>query len=167
MLDTEIRALVDRRRIEDVVTRLFVFTDRLDWTNLIEKCLADDVLFDMSSLTGETPTRLPAKEVADKWEAGLRPLKAVHHQMGNLLVTISDSRAVATCYATATHYLPSEGEESTKTFFGGYELGLVRTIRGWRIDSFHYASKFVVGNLEIWEQARHVIARCTEIRQEY
>ncbi|MGD1061398.1 MAG: nuclear transport factor 2 family protein [Methanomassiliicoccales archaeon] len=167
MLDTEIRALVDRRRIEDVVTRLFVFTDRLDWENLLDKCLGDDVLFDMSSLTGEAARRMPAKEIAAAWETGLRPLKAVHHQMGNLLVTMSDNRAVATCYTTATHYLPSGSRENTKTFFGCYELGMARTVRGWRIDSYRYHSKFVVGNLDLGENARHVIASYTEIQQEY
>jgi len=167
MQDTEIRALIDRRRIEDVVTRLFVFADRLDWTSLLEKVFAEDVLFDMSSLTGEPAKRVPAKEITDGWEKGLRPLRAVHHQTGNLLVTIADSRASASCYATATHFLPNAEGEGTKTFFGTYDLGLHRTIKGWRIDSFRYNSKFVVGNIDQGEEARHVIARYTEIRQEY
>ncbi|MDD1770240.1 MAG: nuclear transport factor 2 family protein [Methanomassiliicoccales archaeon] len=149
MNDSEAEALVDRRRIEDVVTRLFVFTDRLDWENVLDKCFDADVLFDMSSLSGEGARRMPAKEITGGWEKGLRPLKAVHHQMGNLLVTISGVHATATCYATATHYLPTAKGESTKTFYGSYELGLARTVRGWRIDSLRYISKFVIGNLEL------------------
>ncbi|MDD1770613.1 MAG: nuclear transport factor 2 family protein [Methanomassiliicoccales archaeon] len=146
MNDSEAQALVERRRIEDVVTRLFVFTDRLDWENVLDKCFDAEVLFDMSSLNGEGARKVSAKEITDGWEVGLRPLKAVHHQMGNLLVTLSGVHATATCYATATHYLPSGKGESTKTFYGSYELGLARTIRGWHVDSLRYLSKFVTGN---------------------
>jgi hypothetical protein len=148
MLDTEIRALVDRQ-------------------GLIDKRFDEEVLFDIGPLTGEGPTKIPPNEIANLWEAALRPLKAVHHQMGNLLVTISDDRAMATCHATATHYLPGEGDGDTRTSFGTYEIGLVRTIRGWRIDYFRYLSKFVTGNLKLGEAPRHVIARYTEVRQEY
>ena len=150
MNDNEIRTYVDRQRIEDVVTRLFLLTDKLDWVNLREKCLDEEVIFDMSSLTGEAVRKVPAKEITDGWEAGLRPLESVHHQMGNLLISFtSGDHAIATCYATAIHYLPNEKGGSTRTYVGSYELGMARTVHGWRIESFKYISKFVMGNLEL------------------
>ncbi len=148
-MDKELGRLIERQELEDLVTRLFVLTDNLDWRRMLDEILGKEVYFDMHSLTGEEPRELPANAITDEWEKGLRPMKAVHHQMGNLIVTVSGERAMAMCYATATHYLPTQGKEGTRTFAGSYEIGLAKTPRGWRVDSFRYLSKFVVGNLDL------------------
>jgi len=148
-MDKELGKLIERHEVEDLVTKLFILTDSLDWKRMLDEILGKEVYFDMRSLTGEEPRELTAKEITDAWEKGLRPMKAVHHQMGNLTVTVSGERAMATCYATATHFLPTKGAESTRTFAGSYEIGVAKTLRGWRIDSFRYLSRFVLGNLNL------------------
>ncbi len=94
LTDKELTKLIERREVEDVVTKLFVITDNLDWKRMLDEILGKEVYFDMRSLTGEEPRELSAKQITDAWEAGLRPLKAVNHLMGNLMVTVSGERAM-------------------------------------------------------------------------
>ena len=96
-MDKELGKLIERQEVEDLVTKLFVLTDSLDWKRMLDEILGKEVYFDMRSLKGEEPRELTAKEITDAWEKGLRPMKAVHHQMGNLIVTVSGERAMATC----------------------------------------------------------------------
>jgi hypothetical protein len=140
--------LIDRQRVEDVVTRLFVHTDERDWPKVIE-CFADEVLFDMKSMTGEEAKRLPAADIAQAWSVGLAPLEAVHHQVGNFLTRVEGATATSSCYGIASHFLPNKTGQNTRVFVGNYEFGLTRDDERWRIDRFKFNLKYVDGNLEL------------------
>jgi hypothetical protein len=145
----DLQELIDREAVRETAIRLFVSTDRRDWT-AVQDCFAPDVHFDMSSLTGEEPRTLPARDIVAAWETGLAPLEAVHHQVGNLLVDFPDEGgAHVTCHGIALHYLPNRSGENTRTFVGTYELHLDRDGGLWRIDRFRFRVKYVEGNLEL------------------
>ncbi len=78
------------------VNALFVATDERDWQK-VRECFASQVRFDVSSMTGEEPATLAAEDIVDAWEAGLRPLKAVHHQVGVYRVELKGAEADARC----------------------------------------------------------------------
>ncbi len=48
--DDDVRGLVEKGKIADVITTLFVATDAREWER-VRGCLAAQVTFDMSSLT--------------------------------------------------------------------------------------------------------------------
>jgi len=52
-------ALADRQEIVDAITSLFIATDEKNWPAALA-CFADQVLFDMSSLTGSPAAATPA-----------------------------------------------------------------------------------------------------------
>lgn len=90
----------------------------------------------MNSLTGREPVSLSPQEIADSWEEGLRPIKAVHHQAGNYRVHIDGDDAQAFCYGIAfrlctkislRHRLPNNGraEKNQVGGFKGYLAGLL------------------------------------------
>ena len=144
--------LLEKEAIIETITRLFVSTDGRDW-EAVHDCLADRVMFDMSSLGGAEAAVTDATTIVEGWEKGLRALKAIHHQAGNFLVELDGDRATAFCYAIASHYLPNASGQNTRVFVGSYDLGLRKMSGRWRIDAFRFNLKYIDGNRQLEEAA--------------
>ncbi|MGV3638565.1 MAG: nuclear transport factor 2 family protein [Flavobacteriales bacterium] len=140
--------LLDHYRIGELINRLFVYTDRRDWSGLLNEVFASDVHFDMSAF-GDPPSRRPASAITEGWKAGFAGLDAVHHQAGNQLITVQGERATVHADAIAMHYKASATKGATRTFVGNYSIGVVRGASGWRIDAFTYHLKFMDGNIQL------------------
>jgi len=144
----DIELLVEKQKVIEVITDLFVATDQRDWPTVLD-CFAPQVLFDMRSLTGTAPGTVAAKDIVAGWEQGLAPLKAVHHQAGNFQVRVEGSEAVAFCYALASHYLPNPFGRNTRVFVGSYDFQLTKDGARWRITMFRFNLKYIEGNPEL------------------
>jgi 3-phenylpropionate/cinnamic acid dioxygenase small subunit len=140
--------LLERARVRDVITRLFIATDERDWPGLLD-CFTDQVLFDMQSMTGQPPATVSAREIAAGWETGLKPIQAVHHQVGNFRIRISGDNAEASCYGSASHYLRNATGNNTRTFVGTYDFSLAKEGEAWKITRFKFNLKFIDGNLNL------------------
>jgi hypothetical protein len=147
-VDKELLELFDKEAIGETISRLFIGTDRRDW-EAVKACLTDEVHFDMTSLAGGTPAILAAQAIVEMWEAGLRPLEAIHHQAGNLLTEVESDRATAFCYGIASHYLSNPSGANTRTFVGSYDFSLVRLEGRWRISAFKFNLKYIDGNKDL------------------
>jgi hypothetical protein len=148
----DIQLLVEKQKVIDVITDLFVATDQRDWTT-VRNCFAPQVMFDMHSLTGTAPGMVAAKDIVSGWEQGLAPLRAVHHQAGNFKVSVEGNKAVAFCYAMASHFLPNPSGHNTRVFVGSYDFELKKEGAQWRITMFRFNLKYVEGNLELEKSA--------------
>jgi hypothetical protein len=137
--------LLDKDRIAEVVTTLFTATDARDWP-AVRACFAPSVMFDMTSLIGGTPSPTTPDQIVIGWEAGLRPITHVHHQIGNLRVTLADDHARVSCYGIAYHFRQHPSGRNTRVFVGTYDLELRRLNRSWAIELFRFTSKFIDGN---------------------
>lgn len=84
------------------------------------------------------------------WRTGFQGLDAIHHQAGNFLVDFEteENAAMVFCYAIASHYKQSAAKSKIREFVGSYELHVVLTDEGWRIDSFIYNLKYSNGSIE-------------------
>ena len=151
-MDRKLSELLEKEAVIETITRLFVSTDRRDWEG-VRDCLAGRVMFDMSSLGGAEAAVVDAATIVEGWEKGLRSLKAIHHQAGNFLVELDGDRAVAFCYAIATHYLPNASNQNTRVFVGSYDLGLKKDSGRWRIDAFRLNLKYIDGNRQLEQPA--------------
>jgi hypothetical protein len=151
-MEEPVRTLVEKDRIVDTITELFLATDRRDW-DAVKACLAPRVAFDMSSLTGAAVSTLTGEEIAKAWEVGLKPIRQVHHQAGNFRVSVREDTADAFCYGTASHYLPNPSGRNTRVFVGSYDFGLRREGGRWRIERFRFNLKYLDGNLELEKAA--------------
>jgi hypothetical protein len=147
-VNTGTDVLVEKDRIADVITRLFVFTDERDWGR-VRPCLTDRVLLDMRSIIGGEPSLVPAEDLIAGWNQGLRPIKVVHHQIGNLLIDVDGAEANAFCYGIATHYLPNPTNQNERVFVGSYNLHLREIDGEWRIDQFRFNLKYIEGNRDL------------------
>lgn len=106
---------VDMKTVEEKVAKLFIAVDSRDWA-AAGGCLAEQVLLDYSSMSGEPPALLKAGDIIDAWKTVLPGFQATHHQLGNVLSSAAQSEASLFCYGTATHYLelPSLAAERAK-----------------------------------------------------
>lgn len=148
MTDEEVvRSLVEHNRIAAVINTLFLATDARDWDR-VKGCFAPAVTFDMNSLTGGAPQQMSPGEIVSGWQAGLEPIEAVHHQVGNLAVACSGTEATASCYGIAYHYRRTSTGRNTRVFVGSYDFHLLQDGE-WRIDLFRFNLKFIDGNLEL------------------
>lgn len=137
-----------RDQIIEVVNKLFIYTDEQAWGKLQNEVFTNEIWFDMSSLGGETKTMM-AKEVCNLWQKGFEGIDAVNHLSGNHLVTINGVAADVFAYATATHYKKAAQHGNTRAFVGTYNIHLIQTQNGWRINSFKYNLKYAEGNVEL------------------
>jgi hypothetical protein len=140
---TKIRPASERVQVIEAVTRLFIATDMKDWASVRNR-FTDGVLFDMSSLDGEVATIRSGEEIAMGWKNGLNGVPALHHQVGNFIVTIGEGEARVFCYGIALHLLSKEGGGKTRTFVGSYDFQLVKTEEEWKITLMAYHSKFII-----------------------
>lgn len=140
--------LVQKDEIIDAANSLFIFTDERNWES-VKAIFSDEVLFDMTSLAGGDPIRLTPQQIVDGWDAGLKKLKALHHQIGNYRVAVRDKDADLFCYGIAFHYLPNPTSNNTRTFVGSYDLHFMKTKNGWKIDQFKFNLKYIDGNKDL------------------
>jgi hypothetical protein len=143
-----LQELSDRQLISEVVTKLFVYTDRRDWSGLLNEVFTPEVDFDMS-VFGDPRSVRAATAITDAWKVGFDGLDAVHHQAGNHLIQLQGDKATVHADAIAMHAKKSATKGSTRTFVGSYTMGLVRSANGWRVDRFVYHLKFVDGNVDL------------------
>ncbi len=139
----------EREEVIEAVTTLFVATDNRDWDAVLS-CFTDTVLF-KTGLTNWEPVMIAKERIAEAWEDGLRDLQAIHHQVGNFLVTGEPDGASVFCYGIAYHYLPERSNRNTKIFVGSYTLHLVKQAESWKVDKFSFNEKFVAGNTHLGE----------------
>ncbi|MGD8582818.1 MAG: nuclear transport factor 2 family protein, partial [Gammaproteobacteria bacterium] len=126
----ELETIVDQMKVVETINRLFVGTDNRNWA-LVRSCFAPRVMFDMSSMGAGEPGQLTPEEIVSAWDAGLKPLRSIHHQAGNYLVDVSGTKADAFCYGIASHYLPNKSNRNTRTFVGSYEFQLLKEGGCW------------------------------------
>jgi hypothetical protein len=144
----ELETIVDQMKVVETINRLFVGTDNRNWA-LVRSCFAPRVMFDMSSMGAGEPGQLTPEEIVSAWDAGLKPLRSIHHQAGNYLVDVSGTKADAFCYGIASHYLPNKSNRNTRTFVGSYEFQLLKEGGCWRIAAFKFNLKYIDGNPDL------------------
>jgi hypothetical protein len=145
---SDLPTLVAKDQIATCIHQLFLATDQRDWAK-VRACFADQVRFDMTSLAGGSPMTLTPAQITDAWHSGLEPIQKVHHQAGNLQITVGGDSATAFCYGVALHHRVTRSGSNVRWFVGSYDFGLQRTARGWVIDVFRFNVKFIDGNLDL------------------
>jgi hypothetical protein len=140
--------VLEKEKVKETVNRLFISTDNRDWSE-VSSLFASEVLFDMTSMVGGDPVTLTPQQIVTSWEKGLKPLKAIHHQTGNYIMSINQNEAEVFCYGIAFHYLPNKSNQNTRTFVGSYDFHLVKNDQRWQIDKFKFNLKYIDGNLKL------------------
>jgi hypothetical protein len=140
-----LRRLLEKDAVVSTLNRLFRTTDQMDWDG-VRGCFAPVVVLDMTSVVGGKAEETTPEAIVEAWRQSLGHLKAVHHQVGNYEVQVHGDEASASCYGIASHFLPNESGENTRSFVGTYDVRLRKVDGIWRVDRFRFDLKYVMGN---------------------
>lgn len=141
----------DMYNIQETITRLFVATDQQDWQT-VEQSFSDQVILDYSSMTGQTASELSPRQIVDSWTSILPGFEHTHHQLGNFQIQQANDQAKASCYGTATHYLPDPAGHLW-TVVGTYDFDLTKAGTDWRVSSMTFNFKYQTGNTTLPQKA--------------
>ena len=128
-MDDDLRYLLDRRAIDDLMTRYATAVDSHDWA-LLDTVFTPDARLDYRTAGGPAG---PYPEIKAWLEASVPGMAVMHHIVPNSNVTIAGDTATATSNFIDSNMamLPA----GPHVFFVGgyYHDELVRTPDGWRI----------------------------------
>ena len=148
-MPNHVEDIAARLAAEDAVVRMFVATDERDWRTL-ESCFTDPFTLDMTSMVGGSPQAMSPHQVAQAWAEGFKPLDHVHHQIGNLRITLAGQEALVRCYGVAFHHRASVTRAlKSRIFVGTYDIRLRRRGADWLISELKFNLRFIDGNLEL------------------
>lgn len=134
-----VAVLRDRQEVADTVARFCQCVDEYDIDGL-RGVFTADVLTDYGPGRGGPVRGLEAVlvRIAD----GQSQFRRTHHQLGQSLIEVTDDRARACTYVTATH---EELDGSLSRVHLRYVDVLARTADGWRIDERRVLAQVVEG----------------------
>lgn len=131
-MNTDLQWLVDRAKIQDVVTRYATSVDRRDWPSL-QSIFADKIERDMSSFTGNPAETIQSAQHVSECGATLPGFDSTQHFLLNTDIIIDGDQATAIVYMMADHTLVEDGEQKQFTIRGNYTYQLSRSASDWQI----------------------------------
>jgi 3-phenylpropionate/cinnamic acid dioxygenase small subunit len=130
MADTDAQQLVDRRAIDDLLTRYAAAIDTKDW-DLLDTCFTPDAFIDYTS-AGGTKGNYP--EVRAWLAEALAAFPMTQHLVTNRTVTLDGDTGRGRAYFYNPMGSPGPDGAMQLFFVGGYYNDrFVRTPDGWRI----------------------------------
>lgn len=132
--DAEVRTLIDRAAISDVVNAYASAVDGRDWDRF-RSLFFDSVFIDFRSFAPDLYRQLSLDELVTITQ-GLAAFDATQHLSTNHVHTIDGDRARCVSYMHAGHFLTHEGEAHACFLYGHYTYELQRVGTGWKIDRY-------------------------------
>jgi hypothetical protein len=143
--ERQLRTLVDRAAIIDVIVGIANAFDAQDWPRL-RSFLADELRTDYAELRNEAPAVVRADAYVEARRTGLAGVRTVHISTNHEVRLDGDEaecRSAYRIYRLAPH-LPA-GENRLDTA-GAYEHTLRRTAAGWRVTAIRQTVAIKDGN---------------------
>jgi hypothetical protein len=126
-LEAELRTLLDKQAIHDLVLTIARGTDRYDG-RLLSECIARDAVIDLG---GPEPMKGAAFASALKPPSDPRPGRM--HLIANVLVDVDGNSAFAESYFVSYQDILREGERATRIRSGRYLDKFRRDGHGWKL----------------------------------
>lgn len=138
----------DEAAIRTIVESVAVLADQGNFESL-EMLYADEIEVDYTSLAGgEVEIRSP-RSLMNQWAAVLPGFDRTRHQISDISVEVSGTRATATAAVTADHYIGELFWQVT----GRYRYQLVRDDAVWRIAAHRFELHDEAGTRDVFGPA--------------
>lgn len=144
--DPRVQALIDEHDIRALLHRYATALDGKDW-DLLGSCFLADATAEYESIG----TLVGRQAIVDLCRSALKPMARTHHLIGNVAVSIGDSRdsARSSCYLQAQHVRPGTPGGDMNIVAGRYDDELQRTGDGWKIRARRLAVWWTFGNPDV------------------
>jgi 3-phenylpropionate/cinnamic acid dioxygenase small subunit len=142
--DAELRDIVDRLEIQELMHRYAAMVDRREWAEQ-SRVFTPDAHIDYTSTGG---TKGPCGEVLEWLARALTPWPLNLHFISNLVIELEGDTARASCYFNAPMgRVEEDGSQLIITNAGHYDDELARTPEGWRIAARVCRQTMMLGRL--------------------
>jgi 3-phenylpropionate/cinnamic acid dioxygenase small subunit len=129
-MSEQVKLLIDRMEIDDLLTRYTVALDTRQW-DLLATVFTPDATIDYTSsqgIKGQFP------EVAAWLEKALTAFSVSQHLLGNRQIELDGDQGTGRTYFFNPNTLADQAGATTMLYVGGFYLDkFVRTAGGWRI----------------------------------
>jgi len=148
-LAANVRYLLDRAAISDLLFRYASSLDTRDWERLAT-CFTPEATSDY----GEG-ARHGSREHLIRWvRRALSGFDVTHHMSANHEIAIEGDTARSRSYLNVVHTLRADGGPQTITLRGHYTKDCVRTADGWRINHIRLETTWREGDMGLFARAR-------------
>lgn len=153
MTSPDLRDLLDRAEIGDLLNRYASAIDGRDWPSL-RTVFADEIEADFTSLGNGDPFRGPAEEWVEWVRRTVEGFDATQHIITNAESRIDGDEATCRANLQAMHVLLTGLGDPHYLIGGYYHHDLVRTAEGWRSRRYRLTITWTRGNRYLFRQAR-------------
>lgn len=147
----------DVREISDLVARLLLAVDRLDWTT-VRRSFAERIRVDYTSLFGGAPEEMTADELVQRWQGLLPGFDATQHLTGPIVVNANPSSVTAETSVRGYHYITGASGGNVWMVAGSYLFGVKAAPAAWVITELTLQLAYQEGNLALPEHAQRRVA---------
>lgn len=152
-IEQQVRYLLDRAEIADVMGRYCLGMDLRDW-DMYRSCWADDLTFDVDDF--EFPDAPAANHSLDSWIAGLKAFFArldhSQHVKYPVSYAIEGDRAEVYAIMQGKHWKPQPEGEALQTVVGYYRDTYLRLDSQWKMSASKELSFWDEGNPRVIDQ---------------
>jgi len=132
--ESEIRALIDRAAISDVVNAYATAVDSRDW-DLFRSLFTERLFLDFRSFHPSLYRELSVDELVGMTRL-IAGFDATQHLSANHVHRLAGDRATCISYVHAGHFLKRDGQDHACFLYGYYTYELARGSEGWKIDRY-------------------------------
>lgn len=130
-MSTDVELWIERLEISDVVRRYFLAMDEFNWT-IAASLIHDHITLDAGSLAAE-PREVTRREYIDALIARNGGYLTTMHMTSGHVVDVSGDSARVRANFFGAHGVGPE-EEDNYFAYGVYNVSLIRSVDGWRIN---------------------------------
>lgn len=143
---------MENEKIISSITNVFEGVDDRNWEK-IESSMAQNVLLDYNSMTGENPKLLTPKQIIEAWSSFLPGFDQTKHILSNFQITINGEKAIAHYSGNAFHFLNNE----KWTVDGSYNTELEKKGDDWLITKHKFNLEKQSGNITLSQKAIQIM----------
>lgn len=147
----------DTQEISDLIARMLLAVDRLDWAG-VRRAFSERVVMDYTSLFGGSVNTLRADEVIAGWKGLLPGFDATQHLIGPVVVSANRGSITAETTVRGYHHVKDAPGGTTWMVSGVYTFGVTATADGWQIESIKLALAYQEGNTALRQLAQERVA---------
>lgn len=129
--------------IIETVKSIFKGADDHNW-QLIENAMADKVLLDYFSLSGNPAATISAKQIIEGWKGFLPKFERTHHQLSDFSVDSQGNIANVSFKGKADHFI----NKDVWTVEGTYHAEVVNRNNSWKVTQLKFILSKQSGNLD-------------------
>jgi hypothetical protein len=149
--EAQIRALIDRAAISDVVNAYATAVDTRDWDGF-RALFLDPLFLDFRSFHPSLYRELSVEELVEI-SRKVAAFDATQHLSANHVHRIEGDRATCVSYMHAGHFLTRDGAQHACFLYGYYTYELQRTDAGWKIARYGLQVTAQHGDPRVFEWA--------------